>query len=174
MPVRIQSTVAMAKKNEQSAPRSPRISNRRAKHEFHILEVVECGLALEGTEVKSLRAGSATLEDAFARIQGGDVYLVGANIAQYPQAAPGMQHDPKRDRRLLLHRRQIELLVGHVRQKGKTIVPIAIYFKKGWAKCELGVAIGKRQFDKREDIKARDHARDIQRAMSRRKRQDRD
>ncbi|HNX27158.1 MAG TPA: SsrA-binding protein, partial [Phycisphaerae bacterium] len=95
------------------------------------------------------------------------VYLVGANIAQYPQAAEGMQHDPTRKRRLLLHRRQIEKLEVHVKQKGKTIIPLAIYFKKGWAKCELGVAEGKRDYDKREAIRTRQQQMDIKRELKR-------
>ncbi len=160
----------MAKKKEQSAPNSPRILNRRARHDFHILEVVEAGLALEGTEVKSLRAGMAMIEESYARLRGHEAFLVGLNIAVYPQAAPGMQHDPNRERKLLLRKRQIAALEEHVRQKGKTIVPLTLYFKHGWAKCELGLAIGKKQFDKRQDLKAKDAKRDIDRAMRRRTR----
>ncbi len=158
----------MAKKKEQSAPNAPRILNRRARHDYHILEVVEAGLALEGTEVKSLRAGQAMIEDAYARLRGGEAFLVGLSIAVYPQAAPGMQHDPGREKKLLLRKRQILALGEHVRQKGQTIVPLAIYFKKGWAKCELGLAVGKKMFDKRQDLKAKDHQREIDRAMRRR------
>jgi len=150
-------------------PNTPRISNRKARHEFHILEVVECDLELFGTEVKSLREGNAMLDDAFAAIRNGQAYLVGMTIGPYKQAGPGMQHNQTRDRRLLLHRRQIEALEGHVRQKGKTLVPLAVYFKHGWAKCEIGVAIGKKQYDKRQDIKKRDATRDIQREMRRRR-----
>lgn len=160
----------MAKdKDKGKKPGPVRIANRKARHEYHILEVVECGLQLLGTEVKSLRAGNATLDDAFAVIRGGQAYLVGMTIGQYVQAAPGMQHDTTRDRRLLLHRRQIEALVNHVKQKGKTLVPLAVYFKHGWAKCEIGVAIGKKQYDKRQDIKKRDATRDIEREMRRRR-----
>lgn len=150
-------------------PNTPRISNRKARHEFHILEVVECGLELFGTEVKSLREGNAMLDDAFAAIRNGQAYLVGMTIGPYKQAGPGMQHNQTRDRRLLLHRRQIEALEGHVRQKGKTLVPLAVYFTHGWAKCEIGVAVGKKQYDKRQDIKKRDATRDIQREMRRRR-----
>ena len=102
----------------------PRISNRRARFEFQILEKVECGMELLGTEVKSLRAGNATLEGAYARITNGEVFLCSANIAIYPQAAGGMQHDPLRDRKLLLRRRQIAKLEVHVSQKGRTLVPL--------------------------------------------------
>ena len=143
----------MAKTKEESGPRSPRILNRKARHDFHILEVVECGMDLVGTEVKSLRAGQAKIDEAHARIQNGEVFLIGANIAQYPQAAAGMQHEATRDRKLLLHGRQIDQLISHVKQKGKTLVPLAVYFKRGWAKCELGIVEGKRFYDKREAIK---------------------
>ena len=145
----------------------PRISNRRARFEFQILEKVECGMELVGTEVKSLRAGKASLEGAYARITNGEVYLCGANIAVYSQAAEGMQHDPLRDRKLLLRRRQIAKLETHVSQKGRTLVPLSMYFSRGWAKCELGVAVGKRQYDKRQAIKKREQQRDMRREMRR-------
>lgn len=150
--------------------KSPRIVNRKAWHNFHIIEKVECGLDLTGTEVKSLRAGQAKIDEAHARVLDGEVFLVGANIATYPQAAAGMQHEPARDRKLLLHRSQIHRLEVHVRQKGKTLIPLAIYFKGGWAKCELGVAVGRRSYDKRESIKKRDQQREIAREMTRRRR----
>ncbi len=159
----------MAKK-QQTSHHQPRISNRKARRDFHILEVVECGIELYGTEVKSLRAGQAKIDEAYARVRNGEVFLVGANIAPYPQAADGMQHGPTRDRRLLLHRRQIHQLEVHVKQKGKTIIPLAVYFKRGWAKCELGIAEGKRHYDKRDAIKKRDQQREIAREMSRRHR----
>jgi SsrA-binding protein len=151
-------------------PRTPRILNRKARHEYHISQVLEAGLLLAGTEVKSLRAGQAKIDEAFARIRGGELWLVGMNIAAYPQAAPGMQHDPTRDRKLLAHRRQIAVLEAHARQKGNTIVPIAVYFKDGWAKVELGLAVGKQHFDKRQDLKKKQANRDIQREMRRRQR----
>ena len=158
----------MAKKKKQSSTHSPRIVNRKARHDYQILEVVECGLALTGTEVKSLRNGNAKIDDAFARIDGGEVFLIGATISPYPQAAESMQHAPARDRKLLLRCRQIEQLETHAKQKGKTLVPLAIYFKRGWAKCEIGVAVGKRQYDKRATIKDRDQQRDAEREMERR------
>ena len=160
----------MAKKKEQGVKRGVRIANRKARHDYHIVEVVECGMELTGTEVKSLRAGQAKIDEGFARVGDGEVFLVGTNIAQYPQAAPGMQHEPARDRKLLLHKRQIAQLESHVRQKGKTIVPLAIYFKRGWAKCELGIAEGKRQYDKRQAIRDRDQRREMAREMARRSR----
>ena len=159
----------MAKKQQQSANQAPRVSNRKARHDYNILEVVEAGIELLATEVKSIRAGHARLDEAYARLVGDEVFLVGANIAMYANASGAVQHDPTRDRKLLLHRRQIELIAAHVRQKGKTVVPLAIYFKRGWAKCELGIAVGKRQYDKRETIKKRDQQRDIAREMRRRR-----
>ena len=159
----------VGKKKEQPGSGGVRITNRKAWHDFHISEVVECGVELTGTEVKSLRAGQAKIDDAYARVRNGELFLVGANIATYPQAAAAMQHSPTRDRRLLAHHRQIAQILTHVKHKGHTLVPLAIYFKRGWAKCELGIAVGKRQYDKREAIRKREQQRDIQREMRRRR-----
>ncbi|MHC4984811.1 MAG: SsrA-binding protein SmpB [Planctomycetota bacterium] len=161
----------MAKKKEQ--PRrtgSVRIKNRRAWHDFHIEVKVECGMELLGTEVKSLRAGQVKIDEAHARVKDGEAFLVGANFALYPQAAAEMQHSPTRARKLLLHRRQIAQLEDHVQQKGHTIVPLEIYFKRGWAKCVLGLAVGKQRYDKRDAIKKRDQNREISRAMQKNRR----
>jgi SsrA-binding protein len=160
----------VASKKQSQKPRGVRIGNRRAFHDYHIDEKVEAGIVLTGTEVKSLRAGQAKIDEAHVRINDGQAYLIGANIAHYPQAAEGMQHATTRKRKLLLHRRQIALLESRTQQKGKTLIPLAMYFKKGWAKIEIGVAEGKQRHDKRQDIKKRDHQRDINRAMSRRRR----
>ncbi len=160
----------MAKKKEQSGKHTPRIRNKKASHDYHLIEKLECGIELAGTEVKSLRAGQAKIDEAYARIKGDELWLVGATIAPYPQASEAAQHDPTRERRLLAHRRQIRQLETHVRQKGKTIVPLAIYFKNGWAKCEIAVAEGKRQYDKRNDIRKRDMQRQINRELRRRRR----
>jgi SsrA-binding protein len=157
-------------KQEQGGPGTPRIKNRRARFDYEILEKVECGIELRGTEVKSLRAGNASLEGAFARISGDQVYLCGANIGVYAQARGDLQHDPLRDRKLLLHRRQIRKLQIHLRQKGHTLVPLAIYFRGGWAKCELGAAVGKKRHDKRETIAKRQQERDIAREIAGRNR----
>ncbi len=148
----------MSKKTRQNdeKPRGVRIRNRKAFHDYHVTEKLECGIELQGTEVKALRAGDMKLDEAYVRIDGGELFLVGATVGQYNHAAEGMQHDPTRKRKLLARRRQIETLESHVRQKGKTLVPLAIYFHKGWAKCEIGVAEGKRQYDKRQDLKKRD------------------
>ena len=161
----------MAKKassGEKDKPRRPRVSNRRARFDYAIIEKVECGMKLTGTETKSLRAGNASLDGAFGRIRNGEVYLCGANIAIYPQASGALQHDPMRDRKLLLHRRQISKLEVHVAQKGHTLVPLALYFHKGWAKCELAAVVGKRHHDKRRSIQARQQARDVARELRRR------
>ncbi len=145
-----------------------RISNRKAFHNYHIVEKLECGIALIGTEVKSIRAGQAKIDEGYARLQDDELWLVGVNIAQYPNASGLLQHEPLRNRKLLVHRRQIEQIRFHVRQKGKTLVPLAIYFKAGWAKCEIGIAEGKREFDKRDAIRTRDQKREITREMHRR------
>jgi len=143
------------------------IKNRRAWHDFDILEKVECGIELLGTEVKSIRAGQIKLDEAHARVRNGEVFLVGADIAAYPQAAPGMQHNTRRERKLLLRRSQIHKLQAHVLQKGKTIVPLELYFKRGWAKLTLGLAVGKQKYDKREALRKRQQERDIARDLRR-------
>jgi SsrA-binding protein len=158
----------MGKQPPQHRLQSPRIENRKAWHNYHVLEVVECGLELLGSEVKSLRGGSAQIDEAFARFRGDEVFLIGAHIAAYPQAGP-VQHAPGRDRKLLLHRRQIHLLAAHVAQKGRTLVPLVVYFKKGWAKCELGLVVGKRAYDKRQTLRQKDQQREIDREMRRRR-----
>lgn len=146
-----------------------RITNRRGRRDFHVLEVLECGIELLGTEVKSLRAGQAKIDEAYIRIDGTELFLVGANIAFYPLAADGMQHVPTRKRRLLVHRRQIEKLQLHVNQKGKTLIPLAVYFHHGWAKIEIGIAEGKRQYDKRDSLRKKDQQRDMDRAIRQRR-----
>ncbi|GMV97984.1 MAG: SsrA-binding protein [Phycisphaerae bacterium] len=156
----------MAKK----PPESPkRIVNKKARHNFHVLKTLEAGVVLTGSEVKSLRAGQAQISEAFIRLEGGEASLIGAQIDRYP-AATVYNHDPKRKRRLLLHRREIARLEPELAQKGTTLVPLSIYFNdRGLAKVEVALVVGKRAFDKRQDIKKREHQRDIDRAMSRRK-----
>ncbi len=143
--------------------------NRRARHEYHLLDRVEAGIALTGTEVKALRAGHLTLGRAFADIHGGEVYLVGAHIPEYAQGNIA-NHDPDRDRKLLLNRREIDSLVGKVQERGLTIVPTRLYFKDGRVKVELAVARGKEARDKRRDIAERDARRQIERALKDRSR----
>jgi SsrA-binding protein len=138
--------------------------NRRARHDYHLLERVEAGLALTGTEVKSLRAGRATLAQAYADIRDGEAWLHGAEIAIYDQGNRA-NHDPTRPRKLLLHRREIDSLYGSVREQGLTLVPTKLYFKDGRVKIELALARGKEQRDKRRDVAERDAKRQIERAL---------
>lgn len=138
--------------------------NRRARHEFDLLEKVEAGIVLTGTEVKSLRGGKASLEEAFAGIDRDEVWLYGVDIPEYLQANR-MNHTPKRPRKLLLHRREIERLKTKAAEKGLTIVPLQLYFKKGLAKVEISIARGRKLHDKRDAIKARETKRDIDRAL---------
>jgi SsrA-binding protein len=142
--------------------------NRRARHDYHLLDRFEAGLALTGTEVKSLRDSRVSLSQAYADVRDGEVWLVGARIDEYAQGNIA-NHDPDRDRKLLLHRREIESLIGKVQQQGLTLVPIRLYFKNGRAKLELALARGKEQRDKRRDIAKRDAQREIERALRRRR-----
>jgi SsrA-binding protein len=144
-----------------------RISNRRATHDYFISAKLECGVALVGSEVKSLRDGKAQLQDAYARIDNGELFLYGAHIDPYEKAALAYNHDPRRPRKLLAHRREIKKLEGEMGIKGTTLVPLAIYFKGGRAKVEIGVGRGKQQHDKRDAIRKKEMDRDLRRAMSR-------
>jgi SsrA-binding protein len=143
--------------------------NRKAKFEFELLETFEAGLELKGSEIKSIRAGQVSLSEAYVRTNGKQAWLVGANIAAYDQASV-FNHDPERDRRLLLHKREIKALWDAVRLKGTTIIPTVLYIRDGLAKVEIALAKGKRQYDKRQVIKKRDMARDIDRALDSRSR----
>ena len=138
--------------------------NRRARHDFQLLDRFEAGMALTGTEVKSLREGRATLQGAFAELRDGEVWLVGAHIAEYTQGNVA-NHDPDRDRKLLLHRREISSLIGKVSERGLTLVPTRLYFKGPNAKVELALARGKDFRDKRRDLKEKDQRREIDRAL---------
>jgi SsrA-binding protein len=142
-------------------------SNRRARHDYAILDTYEAGLALTGTEVKSLRAGRASLADAFAQESGGQLYLHGLHIPEYAMGT-WTNHEPRRVRKLLLHRGEIDRLTGKLRESGLTLVPLSLYFANGWAKVELGLAKGKKSYDKRQDLAKRDADREIQRAVGRR------
>jgi SsrA-binding protein len=139
--------------------------NRRARHDYDILEVYECGIALKGAEVKSLRLGQASLQDAYARIEDGELWLVGAHLAPYEYASGYGRFEPVRPRKLLLHRREIDELAGRVAQKALTLVPLTIYFKDGLAKVEIALARGRRLYDKRHAIAERDATREAQRVM---------
>ena len=142
--------------------------NRRARHEYHLLERFEAGLVLTGTEVKSLRDGRAELQRAYGDVRGGEVWLVGAHIAPYEAGTVG-SHDPDRDRKLLLHRKEIASLTGKVQEKGLTLIPTRLYFKDGRAKVELALARGKELRDKRRDLAKRDAQRQIDRALKERR-----
>lgn len=142
-------------------------SNRKARHDYTILETVETGIALTGTEVKSLRAGRASLVDAFAEVRGHEIWILGLHIAEYAHGTWN-NHEPRRTRKLLLHRTEIDKLAGKVRESGLTLVPLSMYFADGWAKVELGLARGKRSYDKRQDLAERDAKREISRVMGRR------
>jgi SsrA-binding protein len=141
--------------------------NRKAYHDYYIEDTVEAGLVLTGTEIKSIRAGRVNLRDSFARAESGELWLYGAHISQHP-GGNRYNHEPKRPRKLLLHRREIEEFSGAVLRKGLTIVPLKMYLKNGIAKVELGVARGKKAYDKREVMAQRDAQREIQRAFSQR------
>jgi SsrA-binding protein len=143
-------------------------SNRRARHDYHIEDVLEAGLVLTGTEVKSLRAGRATLTDGFGLISDSEVWLHGVHIPQYTQGT-WTNHDPKRIRKLLLHRKEIDRLASSTKERGLTLVPLSLYFKDGKVKIELGLARGKRTYDKRQDLAKRDAAREIDRELRRRR-----
>ncbi len=140
--------------------------NRKARHEYELMEKVEAGLVLTGTEVKSLRAGKSSLEEAFAAIENGEVWLYGCDIPEYLQANR-MNHKPKRPRKLLLHRREIDKLLAKASERGLTIVPLQIYFKKGMAKVEIAVGRGRKAYDKREALKKSDAQREMNRALRR-------
>jgi SsrA-binding protein len=142
--------------------------NRRARHDYHLLERYEAGIALTGTEVKSLRAGRADLARAFADVRGGEVWLMGAHIDEYAQGNSA-NHEPDRDRKLLLHRREIDSLLGKTRERGLTLVPTRIYFKDGKVKVEVALARGKEQRDKRRDIADRDAKRQVERELKSRR-----
>ncbi len=143
-------------------------SNRRAQHDYTIEDTVEAGLVLTGTEVKSLRAGRATLTDGFGQITDGEAWLYGVHIPQYTQGT-WTNHDPRRTRKLLLHRREIDKLASSVSERGLTLIPLSLYFSDGKVKIELGLARGKRSYDKRQDLAKRDAAREMERALRRRR-----
>ena len=142
--------------------------NRKARHDYHLLERLEAGLVLTGTEVKSLREGRANLRQAYATVRDGEAWLVGAHISEYGQGNIA-NHDPDRDRKLLLHGREIASLIGKTQEKGLTLVPTRLYFKGGRAKVELALARGKERQDKRRDIAKREADRQIERALKSRR-----
>jgi SsrA-binding protein len=157
-----------AKKKAAAGDKNERVvaDNRKARHRYHVLDTLECGIQLVGSEVKSLRAGQLSLDEAYGRVEGEEVWLVGANIAEYTYSH-ALNHQPKRRRKLLMHRREINKFAGQAFEKGLTLVPLKVYFKEGRAKVLLGICRGKQQHDKRESLKRREQQRDIDRAMRR-------
>lgn len=142
-------------------------NNRKARHDYHIEDSLEAGLVLTGSEIKSIRAGQVNLRDSYGTVRDEELWLVNAHIAPYKQATH-TNHEPKRDRKLLLHRREINRLIGKLQEKGLTLVPLKLYLKNGRAKVEMGLARGKRQYDKRQSLRERDDHRQIDRALGRR------
>jgi len=147
-----------------NSPRKVLAENRKARHDYSIVERVEAGIALTGTEVKSLREGGGTIRESYAQLRNGELFLVGANIAPYRQGNI-QNHDPLRDRKLLLHRREIEQLGAKVAQRGMTLVPLTLYLSNGKVKLEIGLARGREGADKRHAIAERDARRQIERAL---------
>jgi SsrA-binding protein len=154
----------MAKGKKRKVAPGDVASNRQASHRYEFLDRLECGLVLQGTEVKSLRDNGAQLKDGYASIREGEMWLHNVHIPPYGPAARE-NHEPERPRKLLAHRREIERLTGRVAERGLTLVPTRLYFKDGRAKVEIALGRGKDRFDKRESIKAREQARDMQRAL---------
>lgn len=157
----------MAKKGKRKAAPGDLATNRQASFRFHLLDKYECGIVLRGSEVKSIRDGGVQIKDAYAAIEDGEVWLHNMHIAPYLPAARE-NHEPERPRKLLLHEREIERLIGATAQKGLTLVPTRIYLKGARVKVEIAVARGKDHADKRRDLKAKDQRRDIERALSER------
>ena len=162
-------TTVQQKKDASSAVRdtSEKViaTNRQARFEYSILDSAEAGLALTGTEIKSIRAGKVNVREAYARIEGGEIWLINMHISPYEQASNYFQHDPLRPKKLLLHRREINRLKAELGQKGLTLVPLRIYLKGGRAKVEIGLAKGKKLYDKRDAMAERDAKRDLQRSL---------
>lgn len=156
--------MAAAKKSADDDNVQSICRNKRALHEYHIFDTLECGLVLTGTEVKSLRDGQASLEDAYAKIDGQEVWLIGSDIPEYAMGNR-LNHKPKRPRKLLLHRREIGKFAGKASERGYTLVPLRLYFRNGRAKVELAVARGKQMHDKRQAQKKAEAQREIRKAM---------
>lgn len=144
-------------------------SNRRARHDYEILERYETGIVLTGAEVKSLRGGRGSLAESFARVRGREIWIEGMHIPPYEQAMDKRTYDPIRPRKLLLHRTEIERLIGKTAERGLALIPLRVYFTHGMAKLELGLGRGKRQFEKRQALAEREHEREMQRSAGRRR-----
>ena len=155
-----------AKSKKDDADKNEKLiaQNRKARHEYHVLDTLECGIVLVGSEVKSLRNGRMSLEEAYGRVDRGEVWLLGLDIQEYT-FANALNHDPKRRRKLLMHRREIKKFAAQAYEKNLTLVPLKMYFKRGRAKVLMGICRGKKQYDKRETMKKRDVQRDLDRVM---------
>ncbi|MBM4760797.1 SsrA-binding protein SmpB [Bacillus sp. B15-48] len=138
--------------------------NKKAYHDYFIEETFETGIVLQGTEIKSIRAGKLNLKDSYARVQNGEIFLYGMHISPYEQGNR-YNHDPLRERKLLLHRREINKLIGETKETGSALVPLKVYLKNGYAKVLLGLGKGKKKYDKREDLKKKEASREIERAF---------
>lgn len=158
----------MSPKGDQAGQKTV-VSNRRALHDYEILERFETGIVLTGAEVKSLRGGHGSLTEAFARVRNGEIWIEGFHIPPYEQAMDKSRTDPIRTRKLLLHRKEIERLIGKTAEKGLALVPLRVYFTHGMAKLEIGLGRGKRQFDKRQAIAEREQQRELARELGRRR-----
>lgn len=154
----------MSAEKEERPEKQSIARNKRARHDYHILDTWEAGIVLTGSEVKSLRSGKANISDAYGIVRGGEVHLLNLHISPYEQASY-FNHEPTRTRKLLLHKREIRRMIGAVERQGLTLVPLELYFKRGKAKVAMGLGRGKKLFDKRADEKRRDDERDIQRAV---------
>lgn len=159
--------MAKAKKNNDNPNEKSICVNRRARHEYDILDDIECGIVLRGSEVKSLRNGKVSLEEAFAKVTDGELWLLSCDIAQYPQANL-MNHEPRRPRKLLLRRREITKFAEAASHKGLTLIPLSMYFTRGIAKVKIAIAKGRQLHDKREKLKSEAAKRDIQRSLAER------
>jgi SsrA-binding protein len=158
----------MKEKTERELAQSSIAENRKAYHDYHLLETFEAGVALLGTEVKAIREGRANLRDSFARVDNGEVYLYNVNISPYSHRGY-VDHEPLRPRKLLLHRNEIRKLIGKTVEKGMTLVPVRMYFKNGRVKVAISLARGKKEYDKRETIKRRESDRETRAAMKSRR-----
>ena len=160
----------MAKSDKSKGePREPVVArNRRARHQYEIMDTIEAGIVLVGSEVKSLRAGHASIEEAYARIDDGQVWLIDCDIPELPQASR-FNHKPKRPRKLLLHRREVAKFAGEAKQRGCTLIPLKLYFRRGFARVELAIARGRKLHDKREAMKKADATKEMRRSLGRRK-----
>jgi SsrA-binding protein len=156
-------------KSKSPAGEKTVVSNRRAYHDYEILEKYEAGLKLTGSEVKSLRGGRGSLAEAYARVRGDEVWIEGMHIPPYEQAMDKPRYDPTRTRKLLLRRDEIERLIGKTAERGLALVPLRVYFTHGLAKLELGLARGRRRFEKRQAIAEREHRREMERETGRRR-----